>query len=320
MVIEITKPEPLADGIYFDLPEDAYHADPALGSSDIKNLIISPLQYWAHSHMNPDKVVKEDTDATAFGTWMHEAVFDPGKRTFVAKPSGMSFARKDGKAWRQDQWDVDRTIVTEKQGAAMHMAISALKSSGVSDAIEGAIPEVSYFWTDPSGYRCKIRLDGLGAKQSFDLKMFVNSMGKDLETCIAHAVANYRYHISGFWYGQGIQHMIASLRTSPAIHNATDEHMQVLKSLADNEEHHPYWYLFLQNDGVPNVVVRQFTPKTAGQINAYWRAAKSDIQLATGEYAKNMARFGEDQIWLEEVPWKAFADEEFGAARWILEE
>lgn len=47
------------DGVWFGLDEDAYHADRALGSSDVKNLLIGPETYWAGSWMNPMREVKE---------------------------------------------------------------------------------------------------------------------------------------------------------------------------------------------------------------------------------------------------------------------
>ena len=76
--------------------------------------------------------------------------------------------------------------------------------------------------------------------------------------------------------------------------------------------------MFIQNDGVPNVVVREFTPKTGGVLNSYWKNAKFLTEMATDAYAKNLAEFGED-IWMNPVQWKSFDDVEFGAARWITE-
>ena len=52
----------IEDGLYFDLPEDDYHADPALGSTDIKNLLVSPEHYWFNSVHCPDR---EDTSTPA---------------------------------------------------------------------------------------------------------------------------------------------------------------------------------------------------------------------------------------------------------------
>lgn len=37
----------LPDGIYFGLKEDDYHAEPRLSASGIKNLLVSPMDFWA---------------------------------------------------------------------------------------------------------------------------------------------------------------------------------------------------------------------------------------------------------------------------------
>jgi hypothetical protein len=50
------------DGIYLNLPEDDYHADPALSASGIKKLLQSPADYWFTSVHNPDR---EDKDTAA---------------------------------------------------------------------------------------------------------------------------------------------------------------------------------------------------------------------------------------------------------------
>lgn len=67
-------------GIYFDLPEDEYHADPALSYSGIKKLRISPLTYWADSPMNPD-FEERKTDALLAGKAYETRIID-GRAAF----------------------------------------------------------------------------------------------------------------------------------------------------------------------------------------------------------------------------------------------
>jgi hypothetical protein len=47
------RPDPLPDGLYFSLDKDRYHADTALGSGDIRALMVHPAVYWWQSYMNP---------------------------------------------------------------------------------------------------------------------------------------------------------------------------------------------------------------------------------------------------------------------------
>lgn len=57
----------IAPGLYFGMDEAVYHAAPALSSSGIKNLLISPMDFWARCPwLNPD-VEDEDTTAKALG-------------------------------------------------------------------------------------------------------------------------------------------------------------------------------------------------------------------------------------------------------------
>ena len=77
-----------APGIWFGLPEEEYHADPALSSSGIRNLLISPLDYWASSRLNPD-YVDEKTEAMITGTAFHRRLLEPVRFAdmYACKPS-----------------------------------------------------------------------------------------------------------------------------------------------------------------------------------------------------------------------------------------
>lgn len=59
-----TPPLP-ADGIYFGMPEEAYHALPALSASGIKDLCASPMLYWARSAWLSEKRRTEEAERLA---------------------------------------------------------------------------------------------------------------------------------------------------------------------------------------------------------------------------------------------------------------
>lgn len=69
----------LEDGIYFDMPEDQYHALHRLSSSGMQDIMISPANFWARSWMNPDRQEKseEQTAAQRFGKAYHSAILEP---------------------------------------------------------------------------------------------------------------------------------------------------------------------------------------------------------------------------------------------------
>jgi hypothetical protein len=90
---EAPAPAVRQPGVYFGLPSAEYHADPSLGSSDIKRLLQAPTVYWWHSHMNPDRPPPPDTLAMQKGRALHKLVLE-GLEAFEAafaeepQPSG----------------------------------------------------------------------------------------------------------------------------------------------------------------------------------------------------------------------------------------
>ena len=72
-----------APGIYFGLPAEEYHADPALSTGGIKDLLESPLTYWVNSRLNPDFEEPEDTTATETGSAFHKRLLE-GREAFDA--------------------------------------------------------------------------------------------------------------------------------------------------------------------------------------------------------------------------------------------
>ena len=52
--LKFIKERAHAPGIYLDMPEEEYHADPSFSTSGTKLMTISPLDYWVNSPLNPD--------------------------------------------------------------------------------------------------------------------------------------------------------------------------------------------------------------------------------------------------------------------------
>lgn len=294
--------------------------------------------------MNPDRAEEKKTEAMQFGTLVHEILLE-GKYCdengdligLVEKPDGMSYGSKEGQAWRLEQWGKGRWIIKPEEMRVIKMMMMTAQFSGLQEALQDGVPEVSFFWTDKSGVRCKIRPDKLNPICGYDLKTFENSMRKELEVSVAHAVANDRIHVAGYWYKLGLDelrlqiannfddaeafrdvyfyHKDDSLRHKPA-----DEEVRLIEEM-NTEGHYPYWYAFLEKGGVPNVVIRDFRPKNPGQVelNSYWRGAKNSVMDATADYMRYMREYGEETPWIETAIMKAFDDLDFASAQRILE-
>lgn len=66
------------EGVYFDMPEEVYHAAEGLSCSGMKVLRISPYHYWWQSHMNPARPEREeDTHAKLWGKAFHKLMLEP---------------------------------------------------------------------------------------------------------------------------------------------------------------------------------------------------------------------------------------------------
>ena len=68
-------------GVYFGLPESIYHADRALGSTDLKRLLTSAPDYWWESRWNPMRPEDRETPAKLWGSAFHKLVLE-GKAAF----------------------------------------------------------------------------------------------------------------------------------------------------------------------------------------------------------------------------------------------
>ena len=321
-----------ADGIYFRMPEEEYHADSALGASGICDLTVSPLAFWMKSNFNTKRIEDEkddkETAATIRGTYFHEALAG-SRSTIVVKPKGMSFATKEGKEFKADR--PGATFIKAEHAEQVQIMIDAMRETGALErvgGVGGGISEVSFFWTDKIGRRRKIRADrllpGPNGVEAFDWKTMANTMNKDTETLVAHTVAQHRYHIKAYWYQTGFQAMKAMINhkghAAFMTETAETEYAAML-AMSQTEAVVPFWYLFIENSGVPNIIARKFVAHDpAKQLNAYFRAAKQETERALAIFDSYMDSHGPANAWHYPVPFKDFADEDFSAARWILAE
>lgn len=157
-------------GIYPDLSFPEYRALSAWGSSDLKAFRVGPPARVLWERANE----RGDTDATRFGTAVHAAVLTPRlyAETYAVKPEGMTFASKDGKAWRDGQQG--KTIISAADASRVEAILAAIDAKPAARAaLEGGRTESSYLWSDPdTGEACKARADLIDAHgYIYDLKV-----------------------------------------------------------------------------------------------------------------------------------------------------
>ena len=160
-MLDIAKSELFAPGVYFGLDDETYHADPALGSTDMKRLAYSPCDYWFESVHNPMRVSKEATAAQLFGRAVHKFVLE-GRDLFEAHyaPTDHSGATKAGKAEREQIEAAGKTPLKREDWNRICSSGAMIRSNPyLAEAFSGGASEVSIFWKD-GDIRKKCRIEG----------------------------------------------------------------------------------------------------------------------------------------------------------------
>lgn len=182
------------DGLFPDLAFADYLADDAFGSSDLTTFRAGPPAMVPWRRQNRD----DGTSATIVGSAAHCAILTPDMfaQCYVAKPEGMTFASKDGKAAR-DMWlSQGLTILTSDEMATVRGVMRAFDAKAAArDALAGALGcEVSVFWKDrDTGLPCKGRPDFYDAGTVYDLKVSV-AANKDNDGLLFAALRNGWLH------------------------------------------------------------------------------------------------------------------------------
>lgn len=182
--------------IIYDEPMDQYHRSAAIGSGDIRDFIRSPQLYRDRQ----DGVIAEkDTPAMRLGTLTHMAFLEPARfaSSVVAKPEGMSFATKEGKAWRDAHEGSD--IITEAEAANIHHMRERMPDE-VRTMLASGKSEVAF----------RNKLAGLDVQCRADHIDIPGNMLYDLKTISAiekveGEIYKRGYHIQAQWYRRVIE-------------------------------------------------------------------------------------------------------------------
>jgi len=345
----------IEDGIYFGLDEAAYHADPALGSSGIKDLLISPLTYWVNSALSAE-AVDNDTPAKDKGNAFHKRLLE-GPEAFAlhyaVKPEKSDYpdaldgakdlaarcvdlgqpksgtiaelcariraADPEAKLWP----DIIAAFEAENEGKTIIKAETMAEidrharivevHEGTQNAFRGGFPEVSMFWTDEHGIRCKLRVDYLKVRAAVDLKSFSNSMGLPVDEAVGRQMASYLYHLQGVHYMAGLETLKAMYREhGPSIVHGDAPDKEWLDAFAAPGGHR-FFFVFLETGNVPNTRIRELrrSVKPQGERNAYWISAETKIAKAKEIFLQCMSHYGPDRPWVDPQPARALEDEDF---------
>jgi exodeoxyribonuclease VIII len=185
----------LAPPCRVQMTSEEYHANPAIGSSSIKELLVSPMHY-KYAIDNPT----EPTPAMRFGTAVHTAILEP--ETFQSRVVVEPKFEGTGSRAKKEEWRLlneGKQIVTSDQMADLLLILKSLKGHDLArKLLSGGHAEQSYFDICPdTGLARKARADFLKDEHTIiDVKTTASAKPEDF----AKSIANFGYHISAAYY------------------------------------------------------------------------------------------------------------------------
>lgn len=235
-------------GIYFGLDEAVYHADTALGSTDMKALASDPVSWWYYSKHNPDRPEDRDTPALLFGRAVHAMILE-GRKALEARfaPTHHPGSTKEGKAERSEARALSRQpIPFDDYSRAMRAGTYVTADPQLAQAFSGGFSEVSVFW-ERDGIRRKARLDYLKVRSTVDLKSAREQEDFDFPTFCKRELVKRGYYVQFGHYTEAREMMprLYAQRRVFGPHDGT--WLQKIVAEADPA----YTWVFFQSGGAP---------------------------------------------------------------------
>ena len=180
-------------GIYFGMPEDEYHADCSLGSTDLRNLIVSGLQYYWYSPVNPTRKPHKDTPALQYGRAIHKCVLE-GRAAFEER-----YARKPPKP---TEGQLVTTDDLKQKAVELGIAKSGTKATLIERILE-IDPDANIYDVEVAKYLSAAGSRTLLDDDSYD-EIIMASHNITANEHLEHAFHNGLPEVSVFWEQQGI--------------------------------------------------------------------------------------------------------------------
>jgi len=173
-----------------------YHAHDALGSSDVRKLMVSPL------HLKGKEEPAVRPSYFTFGSAVHSAYLEPDKfaTEYRAKPAEVDGQGPRTKAYKEFAAGVDGPIISSDDVSAYwgqrQQVINHPEVVKLGLFKEGE-PESEIYW-DEDGKPCKCKVDWLGPDYWVEYKTTASLNGFD------RTAAGMNYHLQLGWYHRGV--------------------------------------------------------------------------------------------------------------------
>ncbi|MGU6845895.1 PD-(D/E)XK nuclease-like domain-containing protein [Salmonella enterica subsp. enterica serovar Sandiego] len=199
-----TVPDDIQPGIYYDIPNEAYHAGPGVSKSQLDDIAVCPAFYqWRKAA----PVDTEKTKALDMGTALHCRLLEPDefKNRFIIAPEfnrRTTAGKEEEKAFLENCANSGKTVMTDEDGRKLELMYgSVMAHPGCRALLEAeGKTESSIYWTDTeTGELCRIRPDKFltNSPLILDVKK-VTDMSR-----FARHVEEFRYHVQAAMYCEG---------------------------------------------------------------------------------------------------------------------
>jgi hypothetical protein len=309
----------LADGIYIGLDNDRYHADSALGSTNIRDILKGANNYWAKSAMNPRRKKRKPTDALIVGSAIHKLLLE-GREAFdahyVRGPYDGDFEGSSSekaaltKTAKKELLEGQDLIVADVYDYVLGIKEIIDADPELEGCLDGGLSEVSVFWTRPDGVRCKARLDALKINGIGDLKSIANERDRDLEEACLLDIKTYRYDIPVAHYSEGRRQMAALLNKSsvyfgdgtvlaenPAKRSAEERRLADYLYKCAASEAFGFQLVFIPKPNKTGTTAPDAWACTITPGNEIELMARTDIETAIERFKRALEEFGPGKRW-----------------------
>lgn len=324
-----------ADGIYFGLPAEEYHADEAIGSTGMKKLIVSPVEWWWQTPRNPLYKPQKMTPAMIMGAAMHALVLegqDEFDRRFVKEitpadyPNALAttdelkaFLDSRGRNCKIKKADLIRQVLEEPNHPPIWQLVQeryAQENAGktimgeeeyeavlLSSRMVTANPELApAFEGGMPEVSVFWTVDGVRLKCRFDYLKIKSTI--DLKS---YAVKSAGRSIDSSIYQaigaerydvQGVHYGNGRMQIARFVEQGQvfgDHNPRWLKAVADCRDWKWVW-IFYKTTGAPIARGKAFDPASTN-----WSNAQLEITKALEDYRACEAAFG-NGIWIDRTP------------------
>ncbi|EJP8816376.1 exodeoxyribonuclease VIII [Salmonella enterica] len=210
----ITVPDDIQPGIYYDIPNEAYHAGPGVNKSQLDDIADTPAIYLWRKNAPVDT---EKTKSLDTGTAFHCRVLEPEEfsKRFIIAPEfnrRTSAGKEEEKTFLEECARTGRTVLTAEEGRKIELMYQSVMALPLGQwLVESAgYAESSVYWEDPeTGILCRCRPDKIIPEFHWIMDVKTTADIQRFRT----AYYDYRYHVQDAFYSDGYRAQFGEIPT-----------------------------------------------------------------------------------------------------------